>query len=131
MDYTDFPWPFDEVHARIREIDGINTSQINPNRFVPTHRRKQRRTPRNVRLYAKERRILAQDAAQMRAQNRREIRQLDREIYQGLHQRLNRVNTSIQNLMDQQWEEPWSHREELIDLELQRHNLQNEINTFN
>jgi len=133
MDFQEFEWPFNEIHARIREIDENNNRRLSNNRFVPTHRRGKRRTPRDqlVRHNVEERRQLARHAAHMRADNRREIRQLDREILQGLHRRLNRVDTSIQALMNQQWEQPWSHREELIDLEIQRSNLQDEINGFN
>ena len=131
MDDYELEWPFNEIHARIREIDTDNNQRLSNNRFVPTHRRGQRRTPRIVRQNVEERRRLARHMAHMRADNRREIRQLDREIYQGLHRGLNRVNTSIQNLINQEWDEPWSHREELIDLEIQAHNLQDEINRYN
>lgn len=133
MDDNDLEWPFNEVQARIREIDNDNNQGLSNNRFVPTHMRERRRTPRDqlVRHNVEERRQLARHMAQMRADNRREIRQLDREIYQGLHRGLNRVNTNIQDLMRQEWDEPWSHREELIDLEIQADNLQDEINRYN
>jgi hypothetical protein len=132
MDFTDFDWPYDEIHARIREIDRENIPIIRQRpRFIQPHERWRYRRPRHVVTNLNERRQLARISAQMRADNRREIRQLDREIYQGLHRGLNRVNTNIQNLMERDWEEPWSHREELIDLEIQRNNLQNEINEFN
>lgn len=134
MSFQDFEWPFNEIHARIREIDNDNNRRLSNNKWVPTHRHGRRRTPRDqlVRHNVEERRQLARHMAQMRADNRREIRQLDREILQGLNRGLNRVNTDIQTLMTQTvWEQPWSHREELIDLEVQRNNLQDEINLYN
>ena len=134
MDNEDIlEWPFNEFHARIREIDNNNNQRLSNTRYVPTHRRGRRRTPRDqlVRQNVEERHELARYMAQMRANNRREIRQLDREIYQGLHRGLNRVNTNIQNLINEEWDEPWSHREELINLEIQAHNLQDEINRYN
>jgi len=134
MDFTDFDWPFDDIHARIREIDNLNPppgfTDLNPNRFVPTHRRGRRRKPRRISLYQEERRELARFAAQMRADNRRLIREQNR-AYEHLYNRWNNVNTDIQTLINREWDEPWSHREELIDLEITRDNLRNQLEDFN
>lgn len=133
MDNQDLEWPYNEIHARIVEIDNDNNRRLYDNRWVPTHRQGRRRIPRDqlVRHNVEERRQLARHLAQMRADNRREMRVLDRQIYQGLHRGLNRVNTDIQNLIDQQWETPWAHREELLNLEIQRDNIQDDINQYN
>jgi hypothetical protein len=126
MDFTDFDWPFDDIHARVREIDRLNTTSISPNRFIPTHRQGRRRRPRQVRLYQDERRELARFAAQMRADNRR---RRNRE-YEDLYNRWDRMNTDIQALIESEWPQFDSHMEELVDLEIQRNNLRNQLEDF-
>jgi hypothetical protein len=115
MDSTDFDWPHDDIVARIREIDELNPppgfTNLNPNRFVPTHRRGRRRKPRRVRLYQDERRELARSAAQIRAENRRRRN----ENYTNLYNQWNQMNTDIQALVESEWPEFNTHMEELID----------------
>ncbi|MDB4331416.1 hypothetical protein N9987_00755 [bacterium] len=130
MDSTDFDWPHDDIVARIREIDELNPppgfTNLNPNRFVPTHRRGRRRRPRRVRLYQDERRNLARSAAQIRAENRRQRN----EDYTNLYNQWNQMNTDIRALVESEWPEFNTHMDLLRDLEIQRNNLRNQLEDF-
>ena len=130
MDFTDFDWPHDEFVARIREIDELNPppgfTNLNPGRFVPTHKRGRSRKPRRVRLYQNERRELARSAAQIRAENRRQRN----EDYTNLYNQWNQMNTDIQALVESEWPEFNTHMDLLRDLEIQRNNLRNQLEDF-